>query len=39
LRLALFLGQVSLDLEHLGKILKTHGLEKKWKRILKAIQP
>ena len=36
-RLALFLDQVSLDIQHLGKILKEHGLEKKWKRILKEI--
>ncbi|MGH9461158.1 MAG: hypothetical protein ACRD1X_08060 [Vicinamibacteria bacterium] len=35
IRLALFLDQVPLDLPHLAKILKTHGLEKKWKRILK----
>ena len=36
-RLALFLDQVSLEMEQLGKILKAHGLEKKWKRILKEI--
>lgn len=38
IRLSLFLDQAPLDLEHLGKILKTHGLEKKWKQILKEIR-
>ena len=36
-RLGLFLDQVSLDMQHLGNILKTHGLQDQWKRILREI--
>jgi len=37
IRLVLFLDQVSLDLERLSAILKTHSLQKKWTRILREV--
>ncbi len=37
IRLALFLDQAPLDLERLTEILKRHGLQKKWRRILKEL--
>jgi hypothetical protein len=37
IRLALFLDQAPIDRERLTDILKRHGLEKKWRRILKEI--